>query len=143
MLPLSAIRPSPLPTSALAMPSGLAAAGKGGAIPAADLQQLASSSLRSAGPVSELQPAQAPAVSGPAGPTEGGDFSHVLGRLIQEVNAKQSSAGAAMRDLQGGGNVSLHQAVLAMEEASVSFQLMVEVRNKLLESYQELMRMQI
>ena len=37
----------------------------------------------------------------------------------------------------------LHQAMIAMEEASVSFQLMVEVRNKLLESYQELMRMQI
>jgi flagellar hook-basal body complex protein FliE len=39
--------------------------------------------------------------------------------------------------------VSLHQAMIAMEEASVSFQLMVEVRNRLLESYQELMRMQI
>ena len=42
-----------------------------------------------------------------------------------------------------GQNVPLHQAMIAMEEASVSFQLMVEVRNKLLESYQELMRMQI
>jgi flagellar hook-basal body complex protein FliE len=45
--------------------------------------------------------------------------------------------------LQSGGNVPLHQAVIAMEEANVSFQLMVEVRNKLLESYQEIMRMQI
>jgi flagellar hook-basal body complex protein FliE len=42
-----------------------------------------------------------------------------------------------------GENVPLHQAMIAMEEASVSFQLMVEVRNKLMESYQELMRMQI
>ena len=37
----------------------------------------------------------------------------------------------------------LHQAMIAMEEANVSLQLMVEVRNKLLESYQELMRMQV
>jgi flagellar hook-basal body complex protein FliE len=45
--------------------------------------------------------------------------------------------------LQSGQNVPLHQAVISMEEASVSFQLMVQVRNKLMESYQEIMRMQI
>jgi flagellar hook-basal body complex protein FliE len=45
--------------------------------------------------------------------------------------------------LQSGANVPLHQAVISMEEANVSFQLMVEVRNRLLESYQEIMRMQI
>jgi len=45
--------------------------------------------------------------------------------------------------LQRGEPIPLHQAVIAMEEASVSFQLMVEVRNKLLEAYQELMRLQI
>jgi len=38
---------------------------------------------------------------------------------------------------------NLHQAMISMQEASVSFSLMVEVRNKLVESYQELMRMQI
>ena len=42
-----------------------------------------------------------------------------------------------------GENVPLHQVMIATEEASVSFQLMVEVRNKLLEAYQELMRMQV
>jgi flagellar hook-basal body complex protein FliE len=45
--------------------------------------------------------------------------------------------------LLSGKNVSLHQAVISMEEASVSFQMMVQVRNKLLDSYQELMRMQV
>ena len=70
-------------------------------------------------------------------------FSTVLGRMVGEVNAKQALAGEAVHGLQSGQPVSLHQAVIAMEEASVSFQLMVEVRNKLLESYQELMRMSI
>jgi flagellar hook-basal body complex protein FliE len=70
-------------------------------------------------------------------------FATVLGRVVAEVNDKQLAAGEAVNSLLAGKNVSLHQAMIAMEEASVSFQLMVEVRNKLLESYQELMRMQI
>jgi flagellar hook-basal body complex protein FliE len=70
-------------------------------------------------------------------------FSTVLGNVIREVNAKQVAAGEAVNGLMAGQNVPLHQAMIAMEEASVSFQLMVEMRNKLLESYQELMRMQV
>jgi flagellar hook-basal body complex protein FliE len=77
------------------------------------------------------------------GQSTGDSFGSMLGRMVEEVNAKQSHAAETVSALQSGGNVSLHQAVIAMEEASVSFQLMVEVRNKLLESYQELMRMQM
>jgi flagellar hook-basal body complex protein FliE len=76
-------------------------------------------------------------------PTGSGTLDKTLGRLVGEVNQKQTTAADTVRGLLNGENVQLHQAVLAMEEASVSFQLMVEVRNKLLESYQELMRMQI
>ena len=82
---------------------------------------------------SESNPAQA----------GGESFSSVLGRLVEDVNAKQGVASAAVSALQSGQNVSLHQAVIAMEEANVSFQLMVEVRNRLLDSYQEIMRMQV
>jgi flagellar hook-basal body complex protein FliE len=74
---------------------------------------------------------------------QGVKFENVLGSLVGDVNAKQLESASAMRGMMSGGDVSLHQAVIAMEEASVSFQLMVEVRNKLLESYQELMRMQM
>jgi flagellar hook-basal body complex protein FliE len=70
-------------------------------------------------------------------------FAGMLGRMVSDVNAKQHAAGDAVAALQAGQNVPLHQAVIAMEEANVSFQLMVEVRNKLLESYQEIMRMQM
>ena len=90
------------------------------------------------GDISEL-PSALPSVS-PAG---GNDFSSLLGRLVSEVNAQQNISAQAVNALQSGQNVPLHQAVIAMEEAGVSFQLMVEVRNKLLESYQEIMRMQI
>jgi flagellar hook-basal body complex protein FliE len=70
-------------------------------------------------------------------------FQNVLGNFVNEVSEKQAAAGDAVNGLLSGKNVSLHQAVISMEEASVSFQLMVEVRNKLLDSYQELMRMQV
>jgi flagellar hook-basal body complex protein FliE len=73
----------------------------------------------------------------------GGSFGSILGNLISDVNQKQNAANAAVDGLQSGAGVPLHQAVIAMEEANVSFQLMVEVRNKLLDSYQEMMRMQI
>jgi flagellar hook-basal body complex protein FliE len=67
----------------------------------------------------------------------------VLGNMVNEVSQKQAAASDAVTGLLSGQNVPLHQAMISMEEASVSFQMMVEVRNKLIDSYQELMRMQI
>lgn len=70
-------------------------------------------------------------------------FEKLAKDFVGEVVSKQAAAGESVSALLSGQNVSLHQTMISMEEASVSFQLMVEVRNKLLESYQELMRMQI
>jgi len=72
-----------------------------------------------------------------------GTFESTLGRLVSDVSAKQATASQNAAGLATGTGVPLHQVMLANEEASISFQLMVEVRNKLLESYQELMRMQV
>jgi flagellar hook-basal body complex protein FliE len=83
-----------------------------------------------------------PAVTGVPG-SDSSSFSNLLGNFVNEVSDKQAAAGDAVNGLLGGKNVSLHQAMISMEEASVSFQMMVEVRNKLLDSYQELMRMQV
>ena len=73
----------------------------------------------------------------------GTSFANMLKSLAQDVSVKSAQAGQAVQGVLAGEGVPLHQAVIAAEEASVSFQLMVEVRNKLLESYQELMRMQV
>jgi flagellar hook-basal body complex protein FliE len=84
--------------------------------------------------------------NGPAAPATGpsaSTFEGTLGKLVSDVNGQQVAADQAVNGLLSGGNVSLHQAMIAMEEANVSFQLMIEVRNKLLDSYQELMRMQV
>ena len=79
----------------------------------------------------------------PSKPAAPRSFTAVLDRLVEEVAEKQGAAAAASRQILAGENVPLHQAVIAGEEAAIAFQLMVEVRNKLLEAYQELMRMQV
>jgi flagellar hook-basal body complex protein FliE len=71
------------------------------------------------------------------------NFENMLGGFVNDVAQKQAAAGSAVSGLLSGQNVSLHQAMISMEEANVSFQMMVEVRNRLLDGYQELMRMQI
>lgn len=96
------------------------------------------------GPAEITLPAELEKAGGiTATPPTGETFSTLLGHFVQDVNTKQNAAGDAVARLQSGGDISLHDTVIAMEEANVSFQLMVEVRNKLLESYQELMRMQV
>ena len=104
-----------------------------GATPAASIP---SAELR------ELNAAQ-PAGAGAANSANGVSFGSWLDQMVQDVNAKQGVAAQSLQALQSGQNTSLHQTMIAMEEASVSFQLMVEVRNRLLDSYQELMRMQV
>lgn len=81
--------------------------------------------------------------SGPltAAPNEG--FGQMLDGIVGSVVGKQDAAQAMTRQVLLGNSDQLHQSVIAMQEASVAFSLMVEVRNKLVESYQELMRMQV
>src|SRR4051794_8872768 len=74
-------------------------------------------------------------------PSDG--FGKVLDSLVSSVGAKQDAAQAMTRKVLLGDTDQIHQSVIAMQEASVSFSLMVEVRNKLVDSYQELMRMQV
>ena len=123
---LSAIKMMAGPQMAGAL-NGVAPNGGLPSIPAQELEKLNSDSA----------PQSATAVQ------SGGSFQNFLGDFVGEVNSKQTAAGDAVAGLMSGKNVSLHQAMISMEEASVSFQMMIEVRNKLLDSYQELMRMQI
>lgn len=95
------------------------------AIPEYDLAKLATSAIQSS----------------TGGAPASANFEGTLSRLVGEIANKDAVAKDAVTGLTSG--VPLHQAMLAVQESDVSFQLMVEVRNKLLESYQELMRMQV
>ena len=102
-------------------------------IPAQDLQKLNA----------DLGTQSATGTGAATAPASSGSFSNLLSNFVSGVNADQTAANDAVTGLMSGKNVSLHQAMISMEEANVSFQMMVEVRNRLLDSYQELMRMQV
>jgi len=82
-------------------------------------------------------------LAGSGAQSTGESFASLLGQMVSDVNAQQQISAQAVSTLQSGQNIPLHQAVIAMEEANISFQLMVEVRNRMLDAYQEIMRMQI
>jgi flagellar hook-basal body complex protein FliE len=98
--------------------------------------------LRPDAPVPKL-PGMAVPGGGLSAAPPGEGFSRMLDGLVATVGAKQAHAGELTRRVLLGESDQLHQSVIAMQEASVAFSLMVEVRNKLVESYQELMRMQV
>lgn len=67
----------------------------------------------------------------------------LLEGLINGVDAKQKAAAESRRAFLSGESNNLHQTMIAGQESSVAFTMMVEMRNKVMEAYQELMRMQI
>jgi flagellar hook-basal body complex protein FliE len=83
------------------------------------------------------------APTGPIGTSSGDGFGQMLDGLVATVDSKQQTARELTQKVLLGDSDQLHQSVIAMQESGVAFSLMVEVRNKLIESYQELMRMQV
>jgi flagellar hook-basal body complex protein FliE len=74
--------------------------------------------------------------------TTGMSFESVLGSL-ETLNTQLQSGQAATAQLATGGPDNLHHTVMGMEQTRLSFELMLAVRNKVLDAYQELMRMQV
>ncbi|MCX7712308.1 MAG: flagellar hook-basal body complex protein FliE [Chthoniobacterales bacterium] len=72
-----------------------------------------------------------------------GNFGKVLGEFVNQVDDKMKAARAERTKILTGESNNLHQAMIASQEANVAFTLMLELRNKLVESYQELMRSQV
>jgi len=98
------------------------------------------------GPIGgEFRPEAAASLMGGAAVTTArpASFSDAIETLIQGVDASRKSAGAEVRKVLTGQSDNLHQAMIAMQEGSLAFKMMVEVRNKLTEGLQEVMRMQI
>lgn len=70
-------------------------------------------------------------------------FNEVLKGAINEVNDLQADADKIVSDLQIGKDIDIHDAMVALNKMDVSFKLLLEVRNKLLKAYEEVMRMQV
>lgn len=72
-----------------------------------------------------------------------GKFAEALKGSLAEVNQAQLSADHAAQQIAAGETKNLHEAMIKLEEADISLRLMVQVRNKAVEAYQEVMRMQV
>lgn len=70
------------------------------------------------------------------------DFKKLLSRSMEEVNGLLNEANHSAQEMVAG-RLDIHQAMIAMEQAHLSFRLMLQVRNKMIAAYEEIMRMQI
>lgn len=68
-------------------------------------------------------------------------FNNLVSEAMEMLSKAQNNADSAVKELASGGDIT--HAIIMMEKADMSFQLMVEVRNKLLNAYDEVMRMQV
>jgi flagellar hook-basal body complex protein FliE len=78
----------------------------------------------------------APAANGPS-------FADQLRGALQEVNRLQGARDETVQGMVAGTVQNPHDVMIATEEAQLAFELMLEVRNRLIESYQEIMRLQV
>lgn len=108
--------------------------------PISGINGLGSSPLTQVGDIQSRMPI-APVKLDRSAPAE--SFGKILDGLVSTAITKENTAESLTQSVLLGESTSLHQSVIASTEADVAFTLMVEVRNKLLESYQELTRMQL
>lgn len=75
-------------------------------------------------------------------PTTGNGFREVLDSAIDDLQGLESQAQAKVAGVLNGTGTDVHSALIAVEKADLSFQLMMQVRNKIVSAYEEISRMQ-
>ncbi|WP_298439841.1 flagellar hook-basal body complex protein FliE [Geobacter sp.] len=71
------------------------------------------------------------------------DAGKFFNELVNKVNDLQMKADGAVQNLATGESRGLHEVMIAMEKSSISFQFLTQVRNKAVDAYNEMMRMQV
>ncbi len=70
-------------------------------------------------------------------------FGETLNQTMRDVNALQSEAGKAVQRMVSGEATDTREVMIAVEKAKTSFELLMEIRNKTIDAYREIMRMQV
>jgi flagellar hook-basal body complex protein FliE len=94
------------------------------------------------GPLTSLPSSLGSLTSGLDSGGDSGSFGDVLKGAINQVSNLQGSAETQMGTLLQGGNADMSKVMVSMEKADVSFQLMMQVRNKIVTAYQDIEKMQ-
>ena len=77
------------------------------------------------------------------GPEGAHSFSELMRNSFEKVNEYQHDADSAIKELVAGRTKNIHETMLAIERADTSLKLITQVRNKVLDAYKEIMRMQV
>lgn len=77
------------------------------------------------------------------GTIDGGSFKDVLRDAITETNALQKESDAKVQELATGKTTNIPEVMTAVEKADIALRLMTQVRNKIIEAYQDVMKMQV
>lgn len=91
--------------------------------------------------ISFPMPVQAPSL--PPAASSSGNFQNALHSAIQQVETSRATADSAAQRFVSGENQELHSTILATENAELQFELFMQVRNKVVSAYEEIMRMQV
>jgi len=70
-------------------------------------------------------------------------FKETVSNFVNEVNDLQIKAGESIENFAAGKVENVHEVMIAMSKAEVSFKFMMETRNKLIDAYKEIMQMQV
>lgn len=94
-----------------------------------------------------MQPVSLPGISAgksPAGTdVAGSGFSEIISRSIAAVNGNSQESDLLAKGLAAGEHANIHETMIAMEKAGISFRMMTKVQQKVIDAYREIMRMQI
>jgi len=94
--------------------------------------------------IEAIQPILPPRVEAPLSPSVGtGGFRNVLAAAIDQVGKAQSGADEAVQNFLKGEGDDLHSTILTVQRAGLEFDMFMQVRNKVVAAYQEVMRMQM
>ena len=103
----------------------------------------AGSFVKSGDTVSEMNANKFKKESMEGSSTEGASFADTLKEAVETVNTLQVTADNKMQDLATGKSSNIPEVMMAAEKADIALKLMVQVRNKMIDAYQEIMKMQV
>jgi len=95
-------------------------------------------------PIAHITPLTLPQLNQATSPAgQPGEFQKVLTGAINQVESLGNSAAASVQKFLSGDTDELHTTILATQKAELAFQLGLQVRNKVVDAYQEIMKMQM
>ena len=94
-------------------------------------------------PISNITPINLPQITPPSSASQPGEFQKVLAGTINELQSLNNNATDSVQKFLSGENEELHTTILATQKAEMAFELGLQVRNKVVDAYQEIMKMQM